>query len=48
MRPVQHLMGWLFGALDRPLDRLQEIRDSYRQMNVEIYGEQLARLLNEW
>lgn len=34
--------------LDRSIGRLKEIRDSYRAMNVEIYGEEMARLLNDW
>lgn len=34
--------------LDRPIERLKEIRDSYRAMNVEIYGEEMAGLLNDW
>lgn len=34
--------------LDRPIDRLKEIRDSYRQLNIAIYGEELASLLNDW
>lgn len=37
-----------FGALDRPIEKLQEIRDSYRAMNVTIYGEEMAKLLNDW
>jgi hypothetical protein len=42
------LLGRLFSEIDRPLEALREIRDSYREMNVEIYGEQLARVLNDW
>jgi hypothetical protein len=42
------LWGPLFSEIDRPLETLREIRDSYREMNVEIYGEQLARVLNDW
>jgi hypothetical protein len=37
-----------FGAIDRPMEKLREVRDSYRAMNVEIYGEQMARMLNDW
>jgi hypothetical protein len=49
------MSGWLrmlfdaiFRDLDRPMAQLREVRDSYRAMNVEIYGEKLARLLNDW
>jgi len=38
----------VFSDLDRPIGKLQEIRDSYRLLNVEIYGEEMARLLNDW
>lgn len=48
MKLINHLYGKLFSGIDRPLERLQEIRNSYRELNVEIYGEQLARILNEW
>ena len=34
--------------LDRSIGRLKEIRDSYRALNVAIYGEELASLLNDW
>ena len=34
--------------LDRSIERLKEIRDSYRAMNVDIYGEEIAGLLNDW
>ena len=37
-----------FLALDRPIEELRDVRDSYRAMNVEIYGEQMARMLNDW
>ena len=40
--------GRAFGELDQSIGRLKEIRDSYRQMNVEIYGEEMAKLLNDW
>ena len=36
------------GGLDRPIEKLKEIRDSYREMNVTIYGEEMAKLLNDW
>jgi hypothetical protein len=38
----------LFSDLDQPIGKLQEIRDSYRAMNIEIYGEEMATLLNDW
>ena len=37
-----------FREIDLPIARLREVRDSYRAMNVEIYGETLAKLLNDW
>jgi hypothetical protein len=37
-----------FRVLDGPISRLKEIRDSYREMNIAIYGEELASLLNDW
>ena len=39
---------WLFSGIDQPIVMLREVRDSYREMNVEIYGKELARLLNDW
>lgn len=39
---------WVFGELDRSIDNLKSIRDSYRAMNVDIYGEEIASLLNDW
>lgn len=48
MRVVDFVMGRIFRDLDRKIASLQEIRDSFRQANVSIYGEQLARLLKEW
>lgn len=36
------------GQLDRSIGKLKEIRDSYREMNVHIYGEELAKILNDW
>jgi len=38
----------LFSEIDQPMGKLRDIRDSYRAMNVEIYGEQMAALLNDW
>ena len=37
-----------FSVLDGPISRLKEIRDSYREMNIVIYGEELVSLLNDW
>ena len=42
------LFSSLFREIDQPLAMLREIRDSYRAMNVEIYGEKLASMLNDW
>lgn len=48
MKLVGLLMNRIFAPLDHQIEELQQIRDSFREMNVEIYGEQLARLLNDW
>jgi hypothetical protein len=48
MRVAKLLYRVLFGELDHSITRLQEIRDSYRQLNVEIYGEEMASILNDW
>ena len=42
------LFGSLFREIDRPMEMLREVRDSYRAMNVLIYGEKLASILNDW
>ena len=42
------LFTGLFRETDKALEGLREIRDSYRALNVEIYGEQMASLLNDW
>lgn len=42
------LMGRAFGELEMSIGKLEKIRDSYRSINIEIYGEELAELLNEW
>jgi len=42
------ILASFFREIDRPIMKLREVRDSYRAMNVEIYGEALARLLNDW
>ncbi len=44
----QLFAGRAFGRLDQSIDKLKLIRDSYRAMNLEIYGEELAKALNEW
>jgi len=48
MRLVNLIIGRVFSDIDRPIGKLQEIRDSYRRLNVEIYGEEMASLLNDW
>ena len=49
MRPLRVLLKpGSFASLDRSIWRLKEIRDSYRELNVRLYGEELANLLNEW
>ncbi|WP_198013124.1 hypothetical protein [Citrifermentans bremense] len=47
MKLIDFFAGRTFSNFDRSLEQLQGIRDSYRQMNVQIYGEQLAALLND-
>jgi len=42
------LFGGFFCELDRPMEKLREVRDSYRALNVEIYGEEMASVLNDW
>ena len=42
------LFRTIFRDIDQSIEILREIRDSYRAMNVEIYGEKLASLLNDW
>jgi len=37
-----------FTEIDQPIRKLRDIRDSYRAMNVEVYGEKMAELLNDW
>jgi len=48
MRLVNLIFSRVFSDIDRPIGKLQEIRDSYRLLNVEIYGEEMASLLNDW
>ena len=42
------IFGLFFRELDPQIESLRDLRDSYRAMNVEIYGEQMASLLNDW
>jgi hypothetical protein len=42
------LRGPDFKPLEQPIGKLKEIRDSYRELNIDIYGEEIARLLNDW
>ena len=42
------MAGVDFTELDRQIERIREIRDSYRAENVRIYGEKMAELLNDW
>jgi hypothetical protein len=42
------LLGRTFEELDVSIGKLKKIRDSYRCMNIQLYGEELAKLLNEW
>lgn len=44
----QFLAGRALGELDQSIGKLRKIRDSYRTLNIEIYGEEIAKLLNEW
>ena len=37
-----------FSSLNAPIEKLKGIRDSYRAINVSIYGEEMAKLLNDW
>jgi len=48
MRLVNLIFSRIFNEIDRPTEKLQEIRDSYRLLNVEIYGEEIASILNDW
>lgn len=48
MMIVNRILGRVFRRLDSSIAGLQEIRDSYRRLNVEIYGEEMARMLNDW
>lgn len=36
-----------FSELDRQIDKLKDLRDSYRAANVAYYGEYLASLLDD-
>ncbi len=48
MRLANLVLARVFRRLDTSIAGLQEIRDSYRQLNVETYGEEMARMLNHW
>lgn len=41
------IMGRVFRGLDQSTARLQEIRDSYRQLNFEMYRRQLRSFRNQ-
>lgn len=41
------IMGRVFRGLDQSTERLQEIRDSYRQLNFETYRRQLRSFRNQ-
>ena len=36
-----------FSELDRQIDKMRDLRDSYRAANLAYYGEQLAALLDD-
>ncbi len=36
-----------FSDLDRQIEKMRELRDSYRNANVLYYGQYLASLLND-
>jgi len=36
-----------FSELDRQIEKMRELRDSYRNANILHYGKQLASLLND-
>lgn len=48
MRINAMIFDHFFGVINRPIEEIREIRDSYRALNIEIYGEQMASLLNDW
>jgi len=43
MKLMSCIFCLFFRDLDRPIARLQGIRDSYRLLNVNIYHEEMAR-----
>jgi primosomal protein N'' len=47
-RLVGKIFNRFFSEIDSPMEKLREVRDSYRALNVEIYGEKMASLLNDW
>jgi len=44
---IRLLAGSAFEKLDLAIGRLRDVRDSYRALNVEIYGEEIAKILND-
>ena len=47
-RLARMIFSRFFSEIDRPIAKLREVRDSYRALNVGIYGEEMARFLNDW
>ncbi len=45
--PLLSLQLFDFSELDRQIDKMRELRDSYRAANRAFYGEQLAALLDD-
>lgn len=43
MKLMSYVFCLFFRDLDRPIARLQGVRDSYRLLNVNIYHEEMAR-----
>lgn len=48
MNFASRIMGRVFRGLDQSTQRLQEIRDSYRQLNFEMYRRQLRSFRNQY
>ncbi|ACM20350.1 hypothetical protein Geob_1993 [Geotalea daltonii FRC-32] len=44
---IFRFLGVDFSELDRQIDKLRELRDSYREANIRHYGSELAALLND-
>lgn len=47
MNLASRIMGRVFRGLDQSTERLQEIRDSYRRLNFEMYRRQLRSFRNQ-